>query len=226
MSLISDNKYLEKRNKYLQMNFRSVEGKYEDLKRINQNLLERLEKELKTAKSREMTILDKSQKLYSMELKCENQRKALASNCKEIHDLNKKLVQHALKDQKSEENSKNTEKNNSKFLEISEENKKLRIENENLKNEKDEKELEFDEVFKNMIRYSRKMMSLEDENENLRTVNENLELTVEDFEKQEKQFKKKMMQFIGQVPNVDRCAKKGQKRKALDEAYTNKRRKQ
>ena len=109
----------------------------------------------------------------------------------------------------------------------------MRIENENLINEKNEKELEFEEVFKNMIRYSRKMMTLEDqknelslENENLRTVNENLELTVEDFEKQEKKFKKKMMQFIGQAPNVERCAKRGSKRKALDESYMNKRRKQ
>ena len=72
MSLISDNKYLEKRNRYLQLNFRSVEDKYADLKRINQNLLEQLEKELKRAKSREMTILEKNQKLNSMEQKCEN----------------------------------------------------------------------------------------------------------------------------------------------------------
>ena len=168
-----------------------------------------------------------------MEQKCENQRKALASNYKKIDDLNKKLVRHALKDQKNEENSIDTEKINSKLLEISEENKKLKIENENLTNEKNEKDLEFDEVFKNMIRYSRKMMILEDqknelslENDNLRTVNENLELTVEDFENQEKNFKKKMMQFIGQAPNVDRCAKKGRKRKGLDEAYKNKKRKQ
>ena len=83
-----------------------------------------------------------------------------------------------------------------------------------------------------MIRYCRKMIILEDEkrkisleNDHLRTVNENLELTVEDFENQEKQFKKKMMQFIGQAPNVDRCAKKGRKRKALDEAHINKKRK-
>ena len=38
-----------------------------------------------------------------MELKCENQRKALASNYKKIDDLNKKLVRLALKDQKNEE---------------------------------------------------------------------------------------------------------------------------
>ena len=135
--------------------------------------------------------------------------------------------------QKNDKNSMNIGEINSKLLEISEENKKLRIENENLKNEKDEKELEFDEVFKNMMRYSRKMMILENEKvemsreiDHLRTINENLELTVEDFENQEKQFKKKMMQFIGQAPNVDRCAKRGSKRKALDESYMNKRRKQ
>ena len=238
MSLLSDNKYLEKeifrkRNRNLQKDFRSLEDKYEDLKRKNQNLSEQLEKELNRAKSTEMIILDRNQKLHSMKLKCENQRKALASNYKKIHDLNKKLVPLVLKDQKSEENSMNVEKTNSKLLEISEENKKLRIENEKLINEKNEKQLEFDEVFKNMIRYSRKMKILENEkvqmsleNENLRTVNENLELTVEDFENQEKIFKKKMMQFIQHAPNVDRCAKKGSKRKALDEAYINKRRKQ
>ena len=59
----------------------------------------------------------------------------------------------------------------------------------------------------------------------MRTVNENLDLTVEDFENQEKQFKKKMMPPIGQAPNVDRDAKKGLKRKAMDEAYINKIRK-
>ena len=135
--------------------------------------------------------------------------------------------------QKNDKNSMNIGEIDSKLLEISEENKKLRLENENLKNEKDEKELEFDEVFKNMMRYSRKMMILENEKvemsreiDHLRTINENLELTVEDFENQEKQFKKKMMQFIGQAPNVDRCAKRGSKRKALDESYMNKRRKQ
>ena len=45
MSLLSDNKYLEKeisrkRNRKLQMDFRSLEDKYEDLKRKNQNLLQ------------------------------------------------------------------------------------------------------------------------------------------------------------------------------------------
>lgn len=84
-----------------------------------------------------------------------------------------------------------------------------------------------------MISYSRKMIILEDEkqkilleNDHLRTVNESLELTVEDFENQEKEFKKKMTQFIEHAPNVDRCAKKGSKRKASDEANLNKRRKQ
>ena len=138
-----------------------------------------------------------------------------------------------MKDQKNEENSVKIEIIKSKLLEISEENKKLRIENENLINEKNENQLEYDEVFKSNVRYSQKMIILEDEkqkisleNDHLRTVNENLELTVEDFENQEKQFKKKMMQFIEHTPKVDRCAKKGSKRKALDEANLNKRRKQ
>ena len=47
--------------------------------------------------------LSKSRKKSPLELECENQRKALASNYKKIDDLNKKLVRLALKDQKNEE---------------------------------------------------------------------------------------------------------------------------
>lgn len=64
------------------------------------------------------------------------------------------------------------------------------------------------------------------ENDHMRCVNENLELPIEDFENQEKEFKEKMMQFIEHAPNVDRCARTGSKRKALDQDFRNKRRKQ
>ena len=232
MSLQCDYKYLEKRHEILKTDFRSLRDKYEDLKRKNRYLIKQISDEQQKLSSMELK-LSKSRKKTPLELKCENQRKALASNYKKIDDLNKKLVRLAVKDQKNEENSVTIEELKSKLLEISEENKNLIIENETLINEKNEKQLVFDEVFKSMICYSRKMIILEDEkkklsleNDHLRTVNENLELTVEDFENQEKQFKKKMMPPIEQAPNVYRDAKKGLKRKAMDEAYINKRRRQ
>ena len=218
MSSACDCKYLEKSYRTLQMDFRSLEDKYETLEWKNRRLSNQLIKELKTRRK----IAGKTysgQKMFAMELKIEGHRQALADKFKKIHDLNNKLVKLVLKDQ-------DIEAINSKLVKIWKKNKKLRLENDDLRSENGNLTIE-------NIGNRAKLYLLEDEkhelsleNENLRTVNENLELTVEDFEKQEKKFKKKMMQFIGQAPNVDRSAKKGRKRKALEEAYINKRRKQ
>ena len=221
MSSACDCKYLEKSYRTLQMDFRSLEDKYETLEWKNRRLSNQLIKELKTRRK----IAGKTysgQKMFAMELKIEGHRQALADKFKKIHDLNNKLVKLVLKDQ-------DIEAINSKLVKIWKKNKKLRLENDELRLKNEELRLEnvkFSSensklTIKN-IGNRAKLYLLEDENreishenDHLRSVNENLELTVEDFENQEKQFKKKMMQFIGQAPNVDRCAKKGRKRKAL-----------
>ena len=225
MSSACDCKYLEKSYRTLQMDFRSLEDKYETLEWKNRRLSNQLIKELKTRRK----IAGKTysgQKMFAMELKIEGHRQALADKFKKIHDLNNKLVKLVLKDQ-------DIEAINSKLVKIWKKNKKLRLENEELGLENDKLRSQNGNLTIENIGNRAKFYLLEDEkrkialeNDHLRTVNENLELTVEDFENQEKQFKKKMMQLIEHAPNVDRCAKKGSKRKALDEANLNKRTKQ